>query len=294
MRVFYYRSAEVARLWLSLCCFFLAIPLLVAEDLPQAQRIDLLGKAPQFDGATYTFEVVTDKAPHVLSVVDGQVLGSAEPIITAWQPDFEAGTFLLQLVDAEAIEGKLLPITKPVAPPNYALEGRWWRIKPESHDQLFQLIHMGKEIGLIRQAPRPGFWNMGQEHATGIRFAFFLGDQPQNWNFVRLARLSLGKLDLSSTKGLQLSITTEVQQPNLPVSLWVRETDGSWYYVKHGPWLGREASQATIYWRDFEEAEWVSPGNHMDEDYVLDLENISEIGIGLIDPDGSGKVEFTL
>jgi hypothetical protein len=76
--------------------------------------------------------------------------------------------------------------------------------------------------------------------------------------------------------------------------VWLREEDGSWYYLKSAVPLVERTNTALLELEDFVEAEWVSPTNHMDEDFVLDLSSLSHMAVGIVNPLGVGRVAFTV
>ena len=100
---------------------------------------------------------------------------------------------------------------------------------------------------------------MGKERvANGIHFSF-LWVIGHKWNFARLARLSLGSLDLSATTGLRLHITTDKLHPDLPLSVWVKEKRLPVVLCKTWAVAWAPLTQAVLHWEDFEEAECGEP-----------------------------------
>ncbi|MFP4107129.1 MAG: hypothetical protein ACLFVU_13735, partial [Phycisphaerae bacterium] len=141
-----------------------------------------------------------------------------------------------------------------------------------------------------------GKWNMGTPAAKdAVAMTFDMGDKRQNWNHAAMATLELPKpMDLSKYDGIRLSVSTDKLRDDASVSIWLREADGSWYYVKAAVPLVDAKNQRTVLFEDFDEAEWISPTNHMDEDYVMDIRGISHLAIGIANPLGIGEVSFTL
>ena len=148
--------------------------------------------------------------------------------------------------------------------------------------------------GTAHLIPLPGRWDMGVA-ANGLQLAFDMGRRRENWNHARLAQYELpAPRDLTGHRGLRVRVTTDEPRTNASVTVWLREADGSWYYVKDAVPLVAATNEATLLFEDFAEAEWVAPGNHMDEDYTLDLRAISHVGIGVVNPLGIGPVHFTV
>jgi hypothetical protein len=148
--------------------------------------------------------------------------------------------------------------------------------------------------GLMSLVLRPGHWNMGT-FENGLNLFFDMGRRRVNWNHARIAQCEFALVrDLSRHAGLRLRIFTDEPRGDVSVSVWLREADGSWYYIKDAVPLVDNENEAMLLFADFTEAEWVAPGNHMDEDYALDLKTISHLGIGVVNPLGVGPVRFTV
>jgi len=129
----------------------------------------------------------------------------------------------------------------------------------------------------------------------GLALEFDMGTKRVNWNHKRHSVLKFEEpRDLSGWSGLRVRVTTEHPRPDADVTVWLGEGDGSWYHVKSGIPLIDPANEALLLFEDFKVAEWAAPGNHMDEDFALDLKTISAIAIGVINPLGVGGVQFTL
>jgi len=180
-------------------------------------------------------------------------------------------------------------------------EERFWVVQPQSQGMLrtvegtWQAEIAGRAVsgdvtGRLTLPVRPGRWNMGA-FDNGLSLVFDMGTVRQNWNHVRLAICELDKVrDLSAFSGLRLTVTTDQPRSDVSLSVWLREEDGSWYYLKSAVPLADRENHATVLFEDFAEAEWVSPGSHMDEDYVLDLTRISHIAVGVVNSLGVGSV----
>jgi hypothetical protein len=133
--------------------------------------------------------------------------------------------------------------------------------------------------------------------ADGIKFDLDMGAKRSNWNNARWAVFELpAPADLSAFQALKLAVTTTNQRADAGVYIAVRESDGSWY---GHPWacdLTQAKNEGTAMFRDFRLCEWWAPptGNHLDENLALDLNSISAIAVGCVNPMGVGTVSFTL
>ncbi len=144
---------------------------------------------------------------------------------------------------------------------------------------------------------RPGKWNMGawDPEGKGLALRFDMGARQQNWNFARLAQYIFPEpRDLRDYSGLRVRIATEKPRSDTSVSIWLREKDGSWYYLRKAVPLIDRRNVGIALFEDFDEAEWVSPTNHMDEDYRLDLSGVTHLGVGITNPHGIGVVPMQL
>ena len=152
----------------------------------------------------------------------------------------------------------------------------------------------GEVSGYFSPRVRPGRWNMGTWD-DGLRFDFDMGKERQNWNYGRLAIYEFPKVrDLSGFTGLRLTVAVDHPRSDVEVSLWLREQDGTWYYQKSAVPLCDKTNEAIVDFEDFVVNGVVSPGGSSDEDYALDLASVAQVGIGIIDPFGLGKVPFAL
>lgn len=133
--------------------------------------------------------------------------------------------------------------------------------------------------------------------ATGVRLDLNMGVQRANWNNARWAVFEFASpLDLSASQALKLEGTTAKQRSDAGVYLAVRESDGSWY---GHPWacdLTQDANTGIALFRDFRLCEWWAPpaGNHLDENMLLDLNSISAVAVGCVNPMGIGRLDFTI
>jgi hypothetical protein len=152
----------------------------------------------------------------------------------------------------------------------------------------------------LRPPVRPGGWNRGTADERGLRLALDLGTQRVNWNHCQAAVYEFAEpVDLRAYSGLRIRIERDPDEAErlwrVSAGVWLRESDGSWYYVKAAVPLCDPHNEAVVLFEDFAEAEWVAPtGAHMDEDYVLDLGAISHLGVGVVNPLGIGEVTFSV
>ncbi len=129
----------------------------------------------------------------------------------------------------------------------------------------------------------------------GLRLAFDMGSQRRNWNHHRMARLAFSEpRDWSSYAGLRVRVRSDAPRYDAAVTIWLQEDDGCWYYLQNAVPLIDENNVAELRFEDFTEAEWVSPGPHVDENFRLDRDRIREFGIGVVNPLGVGPVSFVL
>ncbi len=148
--------------------------------------------------------------------------------------------------------------------------------------------------------PRPRGWDRGAfREGGGLTLRLDLGTRRVNWNHARIAVHEFPEpVDLAEWSGLRVRASRPPEQlervPRIAAGLWLRERDGSWYYVKAAVPLSDPENEAVVLFEDFVEAEWVAPGSHMDEDYVLDRRAISHLGVGVVNPLGVGEVVFTV
>ncbi len=154
--------------------------------------------------------------------------------------------------------------------------------------------------GTFQPPVRPGGWNQGTVHEGRLRLAFDLGTERANWTTYRTAVYEMdAPADLAFASGLRVRIARDAEEiaasPPASASVWIREADGSWYYVKDAVPLCDPINESVLLWEDFAEAEWVAPtGSHMDEDYAIDLDRISHLAIGVVNPLGIGEVTFAV
>ncbi|MFW5817085.1 MAG: hypothetical protein ACOCWV_00980 [Planctomycetota bacterium] len=246
-----------------------------------------------------------NKAKHVvdaggLTVTEKRIAGTIKVTIRPdqWVPaDKKPRTLTVEL------DAKVSPLKANTGDEEKPI--RFWLIKPRSQGALWKLDGSftakmdgrksdGQAGGTFQLPVRKGHWNMGTWE-NGVKLSFEMGKDRENWNHVRLAICELGKeVDLSSHEGVRVKVTTDKPRKDVNVTLWMREQDGSWYYVRSAVPLNAKDNEVVVRFEDFVEAEWVSPGNHMDEDYVFDRSAVSHVAVGVVNPLGVGEVNFTL
>ncbi|MCC5828285.1 MAG: hypothetical protein JJU36_02445 [Phycisphaeraceae bacterium] len=198
---------------------------------------------------------------------------------------------LPELDDAADWAGALLTAAAEPQGTAYLATGNWRRVGREADaDEPSR----GDLAARINPTIRPGHWNIGISNG-GLELTLDMGTRRQNWNHFRASVFESEQVrDISAFHGLRIRIDTDEPREDAHVSVWLREEDGSWYYIKSAIPLIDPTNHATLLFEDFAEAEWVAPGNHMDEDYVLDLTTISHLAIGVVNPLGVGKVSFNV
>ncbi|MFW5841436.1 MAG: hypothetical protein ACOCZE_12715, partial [Planctomycetota bacterium] len=252
-------------------------------------------KTPRYNGATHTVD------PSGLKVTETTISGSIVVTVKPdrWVPeDGSTGTLKIQL------DGKLGPLN-PEDLPDEKIPSRFWLIKPKSQSASMSLSGKatgtmdgrsiaGQATGTFQLPVRTGKWNMGTWE-DGLSLHFEMGDKRVNWNYVRLAVYEFAKTqDLSGADGIRVALRTDKPRQDVSVTLWLQEQDGSWYYVRSALPLVDKQNAAVLLFEDFNEAEWVAPGSHMDADYVLDISEIQKMAIGVVNPFGVGEVDFTV
>ena len=190
-----------------------------------------------------------------------------------------------------------------------AAESRWWHIMASdaaapvfevNGTSTFSCFQSGQQAtspfsGSLTQPVGVNKWNMGNPDNGGVAFDFNMGTNRVNWNHARMAQAQFDPVrDLSAWQGLRFVVETAEPRNDAQVSVWLGEADGSWYYIKGAIPLSAATNEIYLPFADFAEAEWVAPSSHVDEDYVLDLTAIAQIGVGVVNPLGVGDVAFTL
>ena len=150
----------------------------------------------------------------------------------------------------------------------------------------------GKMSGNMKLPGTPGKWTKGVAEDGGLKVGFDMGSKRVNWNKFGFTRLNFDSpMDLRKHAGLRVQLDSHQTRDDSSVSVWLREADGSWYYYSQAIPLVADSNQADILFADFEEAEWVSPDggtSFMDEDYELDLSQITAVALGVVNAHGIG------
>lgn len=188
----------------------------------------------------------------------------------------------------------------------YRVEGRFWTVYPRSPGERARFAGdlagqaegeawQGAVRGTVSPAPIPGRFNMGRLVDDALAFHFPMGDEVRTWNHVRLAVLAFTEArDWTAVTGLDVHIASDRPRSDVSLSLWAREADGSWYYVKSAVPLAAAEERVRVHLEDLREAEWVAPGSHVDEDYVFDRQAVTHLALGVVDANGVGDVDCRL
>ncbi len=180
-------------------------------------------------------------------------------------------------------------------PQSWKVTGTWKATLPAGDAVVEKFGTAGAVTGTTTKPVGGGRFQRGEWNQDGIRLDFDLGSKRTNWNRSEFSVNGFAKpQDWSSATGLRLRIRSEQPQPGVQVGLWIRETDGCWYYQRYVcPLVGTE-NTGTAWFSDFTVAEYVSPGDFADADFTLDLKRITGLAIGVVNPFGAGKVSFTV
>ena len=228
-------------------------------------------------------------------------------------PRYNAGRHVVDptglKVSEDGISGKLAVVIKPdqwvpkdgkershdvSVAAKLSRQGGAWSLKGTCSAEADGQKLSGEVSGTFGLAQRDAFWNTGTWD-DGLNLRFDMGTKRVNWNHGRWAiHVFRPARDLAAYWGLRVKVATDSPRDDAEVALWLGEADGTWYYVKSAVPLVDKENQALIPFEDFVVAEWVCPGAHMDEDYVLDLKSIGAIAIGVVNPLGVGEVAFKL
>lgn len=133
----------------------------------------------------------------------------------------------------------------------------------------------------------------------GVHFSFNLGTRRQNWTHARWAVHELPEpIDLRGMSGLLLEVVTDTPRRDAGIYVALREASGSWH--SH-PWaVGLSAASGVntgiAEFRHFSSPLFHSPprGRFQDANNRLDLDEITAVAIGVVNPLGVGTVSFTL
>jgi hypothetical protein len=133
----------------------------------------------------------------------------------------------------------------------------------------------------------------------GVTFQFNLGTRRQNWNHARWAVYPFETpQDLQHADGILLEVTTAEPRRDVRVVLGIREADGSWYTHPDAVHLSAAdgRNQGVALFEHFGTPLHHSPpqGRFRDDNDKLDLDAITGIALGIVNPLGVGEVTFTL
>jgi hypothetical protein len=231
------------------------------------------GHAPRYNTARHAVD------PAGLKVSDDRIAGTIRLTV---QPDKSVPEDGKQRQLDAAIDGRIIR------------SGRSWSLKGTYEASVEGGRRSGEVTGTFDRAKRNGRWNLGTWD-DGVAVRLDLGTRRVNWNHARSTVCTFDPpRDLSRYAALRIRIATESPRDDAEVAVWLGEADGSWYYVKSAVPLVDRLNEAVLPFADFDVAEWVAPGNHMDEDFLLDLKSIGAIAIGVVNPLGVGEVAFKI
>lgn len=146
--------------------------------------------------------------------------------------------------------------------------------------------------------PEAGF-SPAQTSPDGINFHFDLGTERRNWNHARWSvyRFDTPR-DLRGAAGFLLEVATDAPRRDVRVALAVREADGTWYSHPDAVHLSAAdgRNQGLALFEHFSLPLYHNPpdGSFRDENDQLDLDAITGIALGVVNPLGVGDVRFTL
>ncbi|MFP4106021.1 MAG: hypothetical protein ACLFVU_08015 [Phycisphaerae bacterium] len=133
----------------------------------------------------------------------------------------------------------------------------------------------------------------------GVRFQLDMGDKRVNWNKFAWSIYKPDKnLDLSKFDGLAVTARAHRKTDRAGVYLALKEADGSWYVHGWAADLNNDTNSGVALFKNFTPAHWISPdtkwNKFSDENDQLDVDKISAIAVGCVNPLGVGKLDFTL
>jgi hypothetical protein len=125
-------------------------------------------------------------------------------------------------------------------------------------------------------------------------FSFDMGTRRQNWTHARWQVIEIPAADWSRAQGLEIEIESPQLRRDASVTLAIREADGSWYSHANAADLSAASSRQTALFRDFAPPAYFAPpnGDFKDENGRLDLNEITAIAVGVVNPLGVGEVNF--
>ncbi len=136
-----------------------------------------------------------------------------------------------------------------------------------------------------------------EQSGAQVQFAFDLGTQRRNWTHNRWSVMPFpAEVDLSAYNGLRLQVSTDKPRRDVGVYVAIREADGTWYAHSWACELTQASNEATVRFADFAQPFYSNPpeGGFKDENDRLDLDKITGVAIGVINPLGVGEVNFNL
>ena len=136
---------------------------------------------------------------------------------------------------------------------------------------------------------------------AGVAFHFNMGTKRGNWNRAKWSRIAFDEpKDWTQFAGLRLQVSSPQLRDDAGVYIALQEEDGSWHYHGWACELTQASNQGDVRFVDFRPATWVSPyvygmpKDFLDENQHLDVNKISGLAIGCINPLGVGKLDFTV
>ena len=144
----------------------------------------------------------------------------------------------------------------------------------------------------LNQLGAPAF-----SEAPGQQFSFDLGTQRTGWTKNKWSVWQLDQpVDISQFNAMRLQVATQQPRSDVGVMIAVREADGTWYAHSWASELTQETNVHEVLFKNFSKPYFHQPahGTFVDENDRLDLDAISAIAIGVVNPFGVGRVEFTL
>ncbi|MCC5830349.1 MAG: hypothetical protein JJU36_12970 [Phycisphaeraceae bacterium] len=180
----------------------------------------------------------------------------------------------------------------PIDPTDVGLAGKLQSADSPAVDQIRPWLDLTK-------ATFAGHARKVDEGRGGVAFTFDMGTQRQNWTHNRWSVHMLDEpIDLSDFDAVLLEVATQKPRRDVGVYVALREADGSWY--SH-PWAVHLSArggvnQGIARFADFSLPHHHSPpnGGASDANDRFDVDGITGVAIGVVNPLGVGEVEFTL
>lgn len=263
---------------------------------------------PAFAAVAYAAaDAVSDVDCSALTVEGRRLHGPVKMVLNTTEAKTKKRTSVPVVVELDLSMAE--PTDAPEDNGEQTHEGRFWMVQPQS--QGIERLVSGTYSAIVNGQPlsgsahgrmvlpvRPGYFNVGSKQETSppaINFSFDMGTTRRNWNHVRLAVHQFAEpRDLRGYQAVRVRLSTTMPRPDVSVSVWLREADGSWYYYKSAVPLVSHNNEAVLLLDGFCEAEWVAPGSHLDEDYVFDRSAVSHLALGVVNALGVGVVPVRL